>query len=407
MTLCLTAGLIALQMRTKANSITNQMTETFSGFFSVTPDLDVPGASNRLTDQFCENILKQVDNIKTYNGKDMFLLSVPDLHLIEGKYTGVDEERASITKFVVNSSSEYGEQFSLGELLLLEGEHLVPSDKGKVLISESLATQNDLNVGDYIQGIVNQSCLGPNQDAIGEAFPFQIKGIYKVKYPADNYSDIMESEIAENCIFVDAATGKSVISMLRGEKMNWYRQGITFIVKNTDQIEDTLKEVKITGDLDDDAYQIDLNKGKYEKTAAPFHSLIKSVDIFLIILVIAAGITMSIILLLYLRSRKHEIAIYLSIGIEKREVCFQLLLENIFVFLLSYLTASFLSFFLNTFMNNYLFTSEYNLASEIGIDLRPFFETLAGGFLVILVSIAVPTVLIVRSKPLDILYQNQ
>lgn len=403
MVLCLTAGLIALEMRIKAEAVSEKMQESFSGFFSIEPEADEPESSKRLTDQFCKEVMGQVENILAYNGKDMYLLAVSDLQLIEGKYTGADEEKASITKFVVNSSTQYSELFSLGELNLIKGEHLVPDDKGKVLISESLASKNNLDVGDSIESAVTEACLVPNPDALGKTFTYQIKGIYQVKYPADNNHDTMESEIAENCIFVDSYTGKTVNSLLRGEEMNWYRLGVAFFVKDTDKIEETLNAVKKVGQLSDHAYQVELNNAKYEKTAAPFHSLMKTVDIFLTILIVTAVMAMSIILVLHMRSRKREIAIYLSIGLEKKQVCLQLLLENILVFIISYVTASILSIIGSEIIVASLLSGTYQDMLERGIGIAGFVGGLAGGLLVLLFSVIAPASMIVKSHPLDIL----
>ena len=81
MVLCLTAGLIALEMRIKAEAVSGKMQESFSGFFSIEPEADEPESSKRLTDQFCKEVMGQVENILAYNGKDMYLLAVSDLQM--------------------------------------------------------------------------------------------------------------------------------------------------------------------------------------------------------------------------------------------------------------------------------------------------------------------------------------
>mgnify|MGYP003094587428 FL=1 len=66
MWVCLLSVLVAGAVRNRTNEVTSQLKEKLSGYFTIIPDLDVEGAAEMLTDDFCKDVLKDT-NIMAYN----------------------------------------------------------------------------------------------------------------------------------------------------------------------------------------------------------------------------------------------------------------------------------------------------------------------------------------------------
>ena len=221
--------MVAVGIRETSQAVTAGLKEKLSGYFTVTPNLEVDGTARYLNDDLCKEIV-QGENLLTYNGNDVFYMSLPDVKLTPGRFTAAgEEEDAHAACFLATTRSVYQEQFYLDNLNLVEGEHLEEDDEGQALISTVLARDNGLEIGDTFQSVVTENYRGTNEAALGNVYTYQVKGIFQVKDESEPDSERAEFDFPENYIFIDIQTDWKIISDLRGGEFDWYRNGVIFI----------------------------------------------------------------------------------------------------------------------------------------------------------------------------------
>ena len=113
-----------------------------------------------------EQIMQQVEGLDTYNAEKSEYVHADDFSLLYGKFanawenwneTGGDPAERIGWKILAEETLLYGntdsalyDKFRTGAFELVAGRHIAPEDRKKVLISEQLAEQNQLGLGDTI-----------------------------------------------------------------------------------------------------------------------------------------------------------------------------------------------------------------------------------------------------------------
>ena len=342
MWVCVLSILIAGTVWNQTSFAVGQLKEKLSGYFTIMPNREVENSSEQLTDEFCREVMKE-ENILAYNGNDVYYMNVPDLVLTSGMFSGQGaEDEARVTRFISCTNSFYSELFYTGEMELIEGEHLQIEDEGTALVSETLAKENHLKIGDTFTSLVTEGNQGLNDEALGESFEHQIKGIYRTN-TSDNTSGNnglnAERNMPDNFIFIDAKTDHKVMTKLRGEEVDWYRYGVNFFVRDSANFEQTLKKTVENISLPSESYRIEQNNGKYEQSSEPLEKLIRIMTVFIISVLILSSVILYLILVMWMKDRRQEIGVYLEVGIEKKSIFLQLLIESISVYLIAFVLA--------------------------------------------------------------------
>lgn len=334
---CITCGLVAATFWNSSETTVTRLKEKLSGYFTVVPNRDVEGATRKFTDEFCETIMAD-DNILTYNGMDVYYMAVPELMLTPGKFTGEgNEELAHGACFIASTDTRYNEKFYLNEMELIEGEHIHEDDEGMALISEQLAKDNGLKLGDTFDSVVTDYYAGV-EESLGKSFTYRVKGIYHIKDSKD-YSSGAESGIPENTIFTDVQTDRSVLSELGGMRVNWFRYGVNFYIKDSADFENTVKRIEKEYALDTEDFQIERNNGKYRDSAEPLEKIIHMTKIFIFGMVVLGVSVLGVILFMWMKERRYEVGIYLAAGLEKKDILMQLLTESLVLYCVAFVIS--------------------------------------------------------------------
>lgn len=408
MWVCVLSILIAGTVWNQTSFAVGQLKEKLSGYFTIMPNREVENSSEQLTDEFCREVMKE-ENILAYNGNDVYYMNVPDLVLTSGMFSGQGaEDEARVTRFISCTNSFYSELFYTGEMELIEGEHLQIEDEGKALVSETLAKENHLKIGDTFTSLVTEGNQGLNDEALGESFEHQIKGIYRTN-TSDNTSGNnglnAERNIPDNFIFIDAKTDHKVMTKLRGEEVDWYRYGVNFFVRDSANFEQTLKKTVENISLPSESYRIEQNNGKYEQSSEPLEKLIRIMAVFIISVLILSSVILYLILVMWMKDRRQEIGVYLEVGIEKKSIFLQLLIESISVYLIAFVLAIPCAVTVLHIVNHRL--SENELLRVMGIDTTLVFAVFVVEAFLIGLSVALSYVNVVKLKPKDILSSNE
>ena len=217
------------------------------------------------------------------------------------------------------SSYDAMTEFIDGTYKVEDGEMITDFNNYECVISQELATLNEINVGDTI------TLKNPKTEA---TYDFTVKGIYKDNSDS-NDSTSMYSVSANKII-----TGIGVIEKLVEEDSTLVTN-ITpsFILKDEESIDSFTEEVKEKG-LDQN-YTINTNLDELKNATKSIENVKIFATTFLIITLIISSIVLFIINMINIRERKYEIGVFRTIGVSKLKLTIQFLLELLIISIIS------------------------------------------------------------------------
>lgn len=302
------------------------------------------------------------------------------------------------------TSSDQELNFASGALNLKEGRALTKDDSGKVLVHEELAKENNWTVGSKIKlkNFQNGDTSTSNKEVTVE-----IVGIFNGKL--SEQSTGLTSDLTENRIYMDYKTSQSLIGK---EESNAIVHRAIFTVKDPSKLEEVISRVKELP-LKWDEMQLSKNEQVFEQVATPIQNFKSLMTLLTSSVFVLAVIVLFLILLFTLRERIHEFGILMSVGISRKEIIAQILLELYTVAATSSIFALMLGSFVAKQFYAGLLTSD-----EIPIQVKSLFESslpklsllqglLTIGVVLIIIALAVlfSTAVILMKKPKKILSQ--
>ena len=330
-----------------------ELRRTMGSYFKIEENQQYTGARTAITDVLVERIAG-LSEIKNFNKIILQYLMVPDLVLEPGRFTGEMDERAKLTRFLGVTESRLHEYFLLRSLQLKEGKQIGPEDEGAALISETLAKQNGLKVGDIITGAFSQEgsramqkesgnettevkTLPENGDE-GKRYEWKIAGIFEVNTEVKRDAMTAECDLLNNFIFVDEKSLMRVQADISSENAGKYRQA-SFFVDDPAQIEHVMAQVRGIDGVNWDSLQINVNEQAYTRASEPLKRLELYSRLFLIIIIVISVVLLTLILTLWMRDRRQEIGVLMASGIRKRSLIGQHLTELLLLVMLSLAVA--------------------------------------------------------------------
>lgn len=250
--------------------------------------------------------------------------------------------------FYYVKDSKYQPFFQNGAMELVEGRHLTKEDFAKVLVSDVLARRNGLHIGDTVTA-QNFDTI-PEHAVYGDVFESEIVGIFKVNFTQKYSEYTTEEQIVENFIFADPAMFQWSVNEGRahsGMEPLIYADNllgrITLYVDDPQKLDSVKEEVLAMDGIEFDRYNLTYKDDDYKAVAKPLLTIEKLFSIFIAIVFIGSLIILSLVLSMWVKSRKREIGILTSVGIKNRSVLFQLLLECAVISVMAFLLAGIFS----------------------------------------------------------------
>ena len=316
--------------------------------------------------------ITQIDGISNYNAEDyLYGINVKDLTLIVGswgteyalarddpewlgriedgfKEWGVEFFRlnTSQTQLYGNTNTELYSKFRTGAFELVEGRHISADDSKKALISDELAKLNGLTIGDTI----TLNLLGASMnraDKVSESFgeaELEIVGIFHVNGYQPTGINIGETDITYNWILTDIETVEALVDLWCA---NYYQDyipeqsyiNLTFFVDDPSRLETVVERVKNSDIPNIDFFQISLDDTMYKSTVDPLNSIRNLVAGLVAAIVVGCMAILLIVFTMWVRSRRQEVAIYLSLGFSKFKIIGQFVLEAVIVAAIAFAAA--------------------------------------------------------------------
>lgn len=398
----MTISLLGLALYSASGDAVKELRSSIGGYFTIQQSAE---GTQKTDEQMFEQVCT-LNNVSRVNGVDTYYMYCDGLDLIPGSYSGTGLPGEYVPKFVACTSSELHERFVAVSYQLADGRQITPEDEHKAMVSKEVAELNGLSVGDTLHAGVVEGVSGWQPEHAGTQVDFEIVGIYSVTRSEPASPSTPESELQENVVFTDINTAKELYQIKfpdRPAAQYNYSSGIMLFLDDPAQMEQTVADLKAKPYADWDGFIISENNARYEQTAGAIQKA-ETISFFLllVILVLSVGI-LALILLMWTRERMTEVGILISLGISPKAITGQIVLENYYVALPSFLIAALLSLGLSGVIGNAIggLLQDIKLASYIGPAQLALVAVIAA--VVIAVSVLLASISILRKKPKDIL----
>ena len=282
-----------------------------------------------ITDEDIQKIMS-IDGIKAYNGLGDGSVFAKDFSFISGFSFGAGSDYSRLPSV---TDSEYFNFFTRKAFQLVEGRHIKEGDDHVVLISTAVAEKNALKLGDTI---TVQCCYDSGN------YPdvsLTIIGIYA--YEADNEFNTTSTD-KRNRLIIDHKAMQEIMQ----RDMIQYDNGVDFYVDDPREMERIASQIKAL-DLDWDSFTLTMDNSAYEAVASPLTAM-QNLIIWLIVGCVAVSVGILVLILsMWIKQRRHETGILLSVGISKSRIILQYTVEVLMIaiiaFGLSFFTSNLIS----------------------------------------------------------------
>ena len=376
-----------------------------------------------------ENLIDKVSKVEGVKNYDAAIqgagLDLENVNYIKPEKNVVqyndDYKYEKLFSVEAHKSSEYDTKFISKSLKLVDGRHIVPTDKGKVLIHKALAEANNLKVGDTIKakksaGDFNASTLSKND------YDLEIVGIFE----SSNTERVGHKlEMPENLLITDVDTVKTLYGYSDGNVK--YTNATFNTDTDVDKVTSKFKDIP----ADWNKYTIVKSEDTFLALSKSFDSLDKIINMVLIGAIIAGIIILSLVLAFWIQGRVHETGILLSIGVSKFNIISQYIIELLLISILafggSYFSSKVISqnigntivaqagkqavqdvqsgfggFSLGNDVNSSLATRTVD-EIDVKVDVEELIYVYVIGTVIIILSVMASSVSIIRLKPKEIL----
>ena len=259
-----------------------------------------------------------------------------------------------------------------GEADLVEGRVFTEADVSNsehfALISDKFAEVNNLHLGDLL--VMSQSFWNQDNEEIRQDFMFEVIGIYAPNVDLEQNDD--PNQWIDYTVFNRIYTTNGAVQEINDWQNAMYAEiypdtvinNIVYIqpvfVLNDPEAVESFKVDALQ--FLPDYYRVRADADAYESVAGPINFIGSLSNMILWVAIFATILILSLVVVLFLRDRKHEFGIYLSLGEAKWKVLSQIVTE---VFIVAFLGIT-LSMFSGTMIAD--MTSQSMIDMGVGMD---------------------------------------
>lgn len=359
-------------------------------------------------DTFETNQFKELDNIKEikeiitkYGG----LARTTNIKVVDGtqliERDDLLDEFKNMLSVEATNNSEKDNLFSSGIFTIIKGRHINNNDRGKILIHKELAEKNKLNLNDKIM----LELIDFNNSKKKTEYEFEIIGIFTGK-KQEKYTGL-SSDFSENMVFIDYESSQKALNKPENNKIVNKLEIYSDSSENTKVALNKIENIKI----DWSQLSVSSDNHVFEETLESIDGIKHIINIMTYSIMIGGITVLSLILILWLRERVHEIGILLSIGITKIKIVTQFILELLFISLPSFVLSLFMgNVILNIIVGGFMSSDD----STIMVDSLLKNNNLISNFItflesygiligIIVLSVIIASLMILIKKPKEIL----
>ena len=296
------------------------------------------------------------------------------------------------SSYTVVLNSELSKNFINGTYTLVEGRHIQADDSFAVMISKELADKNGLSVGDHI------SMYDLDNDSENT---FEIVGIFSGTEGMSKDAITTEG-IPANRGYIDV-NGYNKIFHKPAIELG----SLEVYVDSAENVEEVLKTIQNLPEIKGKTFTFSTDTEDFDLISNPLSSLQKMVNTAVTVIAITGAAVITLLLILWTRSRKKEAGILMAVGRSKVEIVLQFLAENIFIAIPAAAASFGLSALLADQVGAFLVSQT---ASDVqGLSVVIHSADMAAvygvGALILILAVLAASVTVIRLKPKAILTQ--
>ena len=277
--------------------------------------------------------------------------------------------------------------FAEGQIRLIKGDF--PEDKNEIVVNQNLAEMNQWELGDTV--------LLKN-DA-GEKINAVISGLYLSGTESKQTKSTLAVYRIENTIY-----GLPELALELQRQKGF--ESASVYVKNPEQL--TSIEQQISRKL---GKKVELTKSDalYRQMEQPLKQVVRVVKLMLILTIGTAAIVITLLLCMWMRARKKETAVYISLGENKGTIFLQILLEGLLVFFMATVISVLSGNYMAEALKKLLFTENQisSVPLEIGIRVADIGWLAVAGAGILLIAVGISLIPILLANPKDTLSEME
>ena len=332
---------------------------------------EIKSEDQRITEEDLARI-KNIEQVKTVN-REANMRAFPSGFqvLSESQSKNVENQQVRLEAY---DDLELDGGFADGQIRLVEGT--LPQKADEVVIKQFLASFNQCEIGDKLT-IKAES---------GETFQGIISGYFLSGVERNQGKEMSAVYRIENTIY-----GKPEL-ITQIQDISGY-ESVSVYLKDPESMETVGQS--ITGILGDKA-ELTKSDTLFQQMKQPLEQAIRIVQLMQYLAIGTGMIVVTLLLCMWMRSRKKEVAVYISLGERKSSIFMQMMLESLLVFVASTLFAVVAGNFLAKWLKTILFAGE-NAMETLQINIQSvdigLLAAVGGGILLLAVGISLIPVL--------------
>lgn len=299
--------------------------------------------------------------------------------------TNSDSEDENNWKVTLLSYDELERDSAFSDLRyrLMKGDMITEGSGKGAVINFALADANGLEIGDEME-------VGTET---GSVINVKIIGVFVAGSERNQMDTLPAVNRIENQIFIDNES-------YTGLSDNAGYRKIAVYTKNPDQIDVLVQELK---DFLGSRVEITTADILYRQLEVPLNRIVRVMKLMLVF-TLAAGVTItSILLCMWMRSRKREIAVFISMGKKKTDIFMQVFMETAAVFCLSVFGACVIGSGMAGIMKELLMEENTAVLLSVSLQAGDIATMFFAGGCIAVIAVCISLLPILRANPKDIL----
>ena len=299
--------------------------------------------------------------------------------------TNSDSEEENNWKVTLLSYDELERDSAFSDLRyrLMKGDMITEGSGKGAVINFALADANGLEIGDEME-------VGTET---GSVINVKIIGVFVAGSERNQMDTLPAVNRIENQIFIDNESYTGLFDRVGYHKIVVY-------TKNPDQIDVLVQELEgFLGNRVEAAAADRL----YRQLEVPLNRIVRVMKLMLVF-TLAAGVTItSILLCMWMRSRKREIAGFISMGKRKTDIFMQVFMETAAVFCLSVFGACVIGSGMAGIMKELLMKENTAVLLSVSLQAGDIAAMFFAGGCIAVIAVCISLLPILRANPKDIL----
>ena len=299
--------------------------------------------------------------------------------------TNSDSEEENNWKVTLLSYDELERDSAFSDLRyrLMKGDMITEGSGKGAVINFALADANGLEIGDEME-------VGTET---GSVINVKIIGVFVAGSERNQMDTLPAVNRIENQIFIDNESYTGLFDNAGYRKIAVY-------TKNPDQIDVLVQELK---DFLGSRVEITTADILYRQLEVPLNRIVRVMKLMLVF-TLAAGVTItSILLCMWMRSRKREIAVFISMGKKKTDILMQVFMETAAVFCLSVFGACVIGSGMAGIMKELLMEENTAVLLSVSLQAGDIAAMFFAGGCIAVIAVCISLLPILRANPKDIL----